>query len=130
MIQGFHHTAIRVADFDRCLEFYQKLGFTVERSWREAPTRGMMLNGGGGSYLEVFEGGDPDAPSEARMIHIALRTKDTDTAHAAALAAGATERTAPKDITIPSHQGDMPARISFVFSPTGEIIEFFQNDLT
>ncbi len=131
MIQGFHHTAIKVTDFDTCIEFYQTLGMTIARSWKEAPQRGAMLSpGGGNDYLEIFEGGDPEAPSEGRMIHFALRTPNTDEAHAAALAAGATERMAPKEITIPSHQGEFPARISFVVSPTGEIIEFFQNDLT
>jgi len=131
VIQGFHHTAIKVVDFDACVAFYQKLGMTIVRSWRESPKRGAMLNpGGGNDYLEIFEGGDPEAPSEARMIHFALRTSDCDTTHAVALEAGATERMAPKDVTIPSHQGEFPIRISFVVSPTGEIIEFFQNELT
>jgi glyoxylase I family protein len=129
-LTGFHHTALRVVDFDRALQFYQSLGLSVTRSWGDAPKRAMMLNVGDGNYLEVFEGGDPAAPSEARMIHFALRTPDCDAAHQAALDAGATEKMAPKDVTIPSHQGDLPVRISFVIAPEGEIIEFFQNELT
>ncbi|MGA0333614.1 MAG: VOC family protein [Kiritimatiellia bacterium] len=129
-ITGFHHTAIRVVDFDRCLAFYEKLGILPARNWGEAPNRAAMLNAGDGNYLEVFEGGDPEAPSEGRMIHFALRTPDVDSAHTAALAAGATERMAPTDKVIQSQQGPVPIRISFVVSPSGEIIEFFQNELT
>ncbi|MDF3131208.1 VOC family protein [Kiritimatiellaeota bacterium B1221] len=129
-ITGFHHTAIKVADFELCLAFYKALGIETARSWGESPKRAAMLDAGDGNYIEVFEGGDADAASEARMIHFALRTPDTDAAHAAALAAGATEKMAPKDVEIPSHQGPLPVRISFVISPTGEIVEFFQNELT
>jgi len=130
LVTGFHHTAIRVVDFDRTLDFYRALGFTLARSWNESPKRAAMLDAGDGNYLEVFEGGDPDAPSEGRMIHFALRAADCDLAHASALEAGAKERMAPKDVHLESHQGLLPIRISFVVAPGGEIIEFFQNDLT
>jgi len=129
-ITGFHHTAIRVVDFDRCLAFYHELGIQTARSWGEAPKRAAMLDVGDGNYVEVFEGGEAEAPSEGRMIHYALRTPDVDAAHSAALSAGAVERMAPKDVEIPSHQGPLPVRISFVVAPAGEIIEFFQNSLT
>ena len=62
--------------------------------------------------------------------HLALRTDDCDATHAKALELGATERMAPVSKNIPSIEGDFPVRLSFVFSPTGEIIEFFQNDVT
>jgi glyoxylase I family protein len=127
---GFHHTAVKVVDFDLCLAFYAQLGIHTARSWGEAPKRAAMLDVGDGNYLEVFEGGKADAPSEGRLIHFALRTPDCDGMHAKALAAGAAERMAPKDVEINSHQGPLPVRISFVFSPTGEIIEFFQNEDT
>jgi len=130
LITGFHHTALKVTDFDRCLAFYAELGLTSARSWGAVPKRAAMLNAGDGNYVEVFEGGAADAPSEGRIIHFALRTPDCDAAHARALSAGATERMAPKDVEIPSHQGPLPVRISFVIAPTGEIIEFFQNQLT
>lgn len=131
MIEGFHHTNIKVVDYDACIDFYTQFGFTITRSWRDKPQRGAMLNpGGGNSYLEVFEGGDPEAPSEGRVTHLAFRTTDCDASHALALKLGAKEWMAPNDRTIPSHQGDLPIRISFVVSPTGEVIEFFQNELT
>ncbi|MDA3874845.1 MAG: VOC family protein [Kiritimatiellae bacterium] len=124
---GFHHTAIKVVDFDLCLAFYAQLGIHTARSWGEAPKRAAMLDVGDGNYLEVFEGGDANAPAEGRIIHFALRTDDCDGMHATALAAGATERMAPKDVEINSHQGPVPVRISFVNCPCGEILEFFQN---
>ncbi|WFB37198.1 VOC family protein [Kiritimatiellota bacterium B12222] len=130
LLSGFHHTAIRVVDYDRSLKFYHDLGMVTARSWGEAPKRAAMLNAGDGNYVELFEGGDADAPSEARMIHFALRTPDCDAVHALALSLGATEKIAPKDVEIPSHQGPLPVRLSFVTAPGGEIIEFFQNDLS
>ena len=129
-ITGFHHTALRVVDFDRAIKFYQDLGLEIARSWGEAPKRAAMLNVGGCKYIEIFEGGDPEAPSEGRMIHFAFRTADVDAAHAAALEAGAQEKMAPKDVEIPCHQGPLPVRISFVVAPEGEIIEFFLNKST
>ncbi len=129
-ITGFHHTALRVVDFDRCLKFYSDLGLQLARSWGEAPKRAAMINAGDGNYVEMFEGGDPEAPSEGRIIHFALRTDDCDGIHALALQVGATERIAPKHVTIASAQGPLPVRISFVVAPGGEIIEFFQNALT
>lgn len=129
-ITGFHHTAIKVVDFDQSVGFYHALGFDTTRSWGEPPKRAVLLNAGDGNYMEIFEGGDSEAPSEGRVIHFAFRTPDCDAMHAAALQAGATEKMAPKEVTIPSDQGDLPVKISFVFSPSGETIEFFENSLT
>lgn len=126
LLSGFHHTAIKAVDFDQTTGFYLALGCETALAWGEAPHRAMMLHAGGRVHVEVFEGGDPGAAAEARLIHFALRTTDCDALHAKALAAGATERTAPKDIEIKGHNGPCPARISFVIAPGGEVIEFFQ----
>lgn len=128
LLTGFHHTAIKAVDFDQTIGFYQALGCTAVLAWGETPNRAMMLDAGGRVHVEVFEGGDPDAPAEARFIHIALRTTDVDALHARALEAGASERTAPKDIEIKGWEGPCPARISFVIAPGGEVVEFFQSD--
>ena len=128
---GFHHVAAKVADFDTAIRFYTEgLGFTFKISWGEGDGRAAMLDTGDGNYLELFAGGDPAAASEARLIHFALRTTDCAAAHALALAHGATERMAPKTLTIDTAQGATPITISFVLSPTGEVIEFFENTLT
>lgn len=123
---GFHHVALRVVDHERCVRFYQDLGFEPVREWGEAPKRAAMLDSGDGTVIEIFEGGDPTAPSEGRIIHFALCTSDCDAAHAVALAAGAEETMAPRNVDIPTRPTPYPVRISFVKSPAGEIIEFFQ----
>ncbi|MCH8510026.1 MAG: VOC family protein [Kiritimatiellae bacterium] len=123
---GFHHVALRVVDFDTSITFYQKLGFVPVRNWGETPKRAAMLDGGDGTVIEIFEGGSPDVPSEGRIIHFALRAKSCDAAHALALQSGAVETMAPKDVDIPTKPVPYPVRISFVKSPSGELIEFFQ----
>lgn len=122
---GFHHIAIRIVDFDATLAFYLHLGLEEVRSWGEAPRRAAMLQSGTGTLLEIFEGGAPDTPSEGRIAHMALRAADCDAAHALALAAGAVETMAPRDVVIPARPAPFPVRISFVRAPGGEIIEFF-----
>lgn len=128
---GFHHVATRVADFDAAVRFYTEgLGFTQKVSWGEGDDRAAMLDTGDGNYIEVFAGGEPETPSEARLLHFALRTHDCEAAHERALAHGARERMAPKAIEMDTDQGTLSVRISFVLSPTGEVIEFFENSQT
>ena len=126
LLTGFHHTAIKAVDFDQTVAFYRALGCTTALAWGDAPNRAMMLDAGGRVHVEVFEGGDPAAPAEARVIHIALRTSDCEALHAKALQAGATEKSAPRDVEIKGEDGVCPARISFVFAPGGEVVELFQ----
>jgi glyoxylase I family protein len=127
---GFHHVAIKVARFDDALRFYTDgLGFAVKAIWGEGDARGTLLDTGDGNYLEIFAGGLEAEGEHPRIFHFALRTADTDAAHAVALAAGAVETMAPKDVVIPSTP-PIPIRISFVRTPTGESVEFFQNELT
>jgi len=124
---GFHHVAIKVADFEAALRFYQEgFGFTEKVAWGEGPKRAIMLDTGNGGILEIFAGGDPEAPSEARMIHFAIGTSDVDAAFNRALTLGATERLAPKDVELASSKGPFRIRIAFVISPTGEVVEFIE----
>lgn len=126
---GFHHVAAKVADFDRAVAFYKEgLGCSEALAWGEGDQRAIMLDTGDGNYIELFAGGKQDTASEARLLHFALRTRDCDAAHATALAAGATERLAPKDVQVHGRNGDVSIRISFVVTPTGEVVEFFQSD--
>jgi glyoxylase I family protein len=128
---GFHHIALRVADFEATLRFYQEgFGFVRAYGWGEGDSRAAMLDTGDGNYLEVFAGGKAasgeDAP-EGVLLHFALRTADVDGDYARALAAGAKSHIAPKDVIL---QGTppVPVRLAFVRGLDGEIIEFFQND--
>jgi glyoxylase I family protein len=133
---GFHHIALRVADFEATLRLYQEgFGFVRAYGWGEGDSRAALLDTGDGNYLEVFAGGKAasgeDAPGEDApenvLLHFALRTADVDGDYARALAAGSKSHIAPKEVLI---QGTPPVlvRLAFVRGLDGEIIEFFQND--
>lgn len=128
---GFHHVAIRAHDFEASVRFYtQALGFVEKIRWGEGDKRGIMLDVGDGNYLEVFAGGTKDPKPEGAILHFALRTVDTAAALDRARAAGAEVTLEPKDITIESSPTPTPIRIAFCKGPDGEIVEFFQNELT
>lgn len=128
---GFHHLAIRARDFDASVKFYTKgLGFVPRINWGEGDGRAVMLDTGDGSYLEIFAGGSDEPESEGAVLHFALRTSDCDTAIERARAAGAEVTVEAKDVEIPSRPEPLPVRIAFCKGPDGEVIEFFQNELT
>ena len=121
---AFHHVAIQVADFDAAVRFYTEgLGFTEKVRWGDGDGRAIMLDGGDGTCVELFAGGDADLPA-APILHIALCTDDVDAAIARVRAAGAEITVEPKDVDIPSDP-PLPVRIAFCKAPTGETIEFF-----
>lgn len=129
---GFHHLALRVRDFDKSMAFYtQALGFTTRIAWGEKPKRAVMLDVGDGNYLEVFERPDQAPnPDDGVLLHFALRTKDASAAIERARAAGCVVTIEPKDVTIQSRPHPTPVRLAFCKGPDGEVIEFFQNELT
>ncbi len=128
---GFHHVAIKVANFDESVEFYtQALGFTVHARWGEGDNRAILMDCGDGNFFEMFAGGQArlaGADSDAGpLVHVALRSDDVDGAIARARSGGAEITIEPKDVTIPSDP-PMPVRIGFCRSPGGEVIEFFKH---
>jgi glyoxylase I family protein len=132
---GFHHVCVKTRDWDRTMAFYQSvLGCVVKVAWnfRDSGRRATMLDTGDGNYIEVFE--DPDyvpAPNGS-VIHFALRTTKLDEVAGRVRAAGAKITVEPKDVTIAATNGiaPVPIRIFFCEGPSGEIIEFFQNERT
>jgi catechol 2,3-dioxygenase-like lactoylglutathione lyase family enzyme len=130
---GFHHVCIKTRDWDATMRFYRDaLGFVEKVAWRAAPQRAAMLDTGDGNYLEVFEdAGYAPAPNGA-VLHFALRTANVDAVAERVRAAGAKITMEPKDVTIQATNGiaPVPVRIAFCEGPSGEVIEFFQNDRT
>jgi catechol 2,3-dioxygenase-like lactoylglutathione lyase family enzyme len=129
---GFHHVAIKVANFDESVTFYTRvLGFTEFIRWGEGDNRAILLDCGDGNFFELFAGGQP-APADTKaggagpIIHVALRSDDVDGAVARARAGGAEITLEPKDVTIPSNP-PTPVRIAFCRAPGGEVIEFFKH---
>jgi len=136
-ITGFHHVAIRVTDFDRSLAFYTELlQLKVKIAWGESPHRAAMLGADDQVYLEIFERPEQAPPPEAEgvMLHFALRTDDTTAILERVRAAGCRVTIEPKEVAIANtHPGaptTIPVKIAFIQGPDGEVIEFFQNDLT
>ena len=128
---GFHHIAMRTADFDATVRFYTEgLGFREKISWGEGDKRAVMLDTGDGNYLEVFAGGTDGPTPEGAIVHFALRTADCDAAIRRARSAGADITAEPKDVDIPSRPDPTPVRIAFCKGPNGETIEFFQSATT
>lgn len=129
---GFHHVAIRVADWDASLRFYcDGLGFAPKIEWGEAPTRAAMLDTGDGNHLEIFERvGSPVEPTddyEPHILHLCFRSDDCAAATERARAAGGEVTVEPKQPP-PFQKIGLDATIAFVKGPDGEIIEFFQCD--
>lgn len=128
---GFHHIALRAADFEATLRFYADgLGFVRAYGWGEGDGRAALMDTGDGNYIEIFAGGRPATDGQVpdgALLHYALRVADADAAYARALAAGARAYIEPKSVTL---QGDppVPIRIAFCKGLDGEIIEFFQNE--
>lgn len=129
---GLHHVAFRVKDFDASLRFYKEgLGLTEKISWGEGDKRATMLDAGNGNYLELFAGGSAEPKPEGVLIHFALRTPDCDASLRRAVAAGAVVTVPTKEVAIQSRPtGPTPVRLAFCKGPDGEVIEFFQNELT
>lgn len=128
---GFHHLAIRVADFQAACAFYiDGLGFTLKTQWGEGDKQVALVDSGNSNYVEIFAGGQSGERPQGICEHLAFRTADCDAALARAVAAGAKVTMAAKSLTIESRPTPLPVRIAFVRTPTGEIVEFFQNELT
>lgn len=129
---GFHHVAIRVADWDRSIRFYcEGLGFTQKITWGEAPTRAAMLDTGDGNYLEIFERTKAPAPApeehEPNILHLCFRADDCAAAVERVREAGGEITIEPKQPP-PFAKIGLKAIIAFAKGPDGEIVEFFQSE--
>ncbi|HEY5753483.1 MAG TPA: VOC family protein [Chthoniobacterales bacterium] len=131
-ITGFHHIALRAADYEGACSFYSDiLGFKKKISWGEGDRRGVMLDTGDGNYVEIFAGGSPAPQPDGAILHVAFRTDDTAALLERVRAAGYEVTEETRVVDIPSAEiGVVPVKIAFFKGPTGEIIELFENQLT
>jgi len=130
VVSGFHHAALRAADFDASVRFYTRgLGMKQVLAWGEGDGRAVMLDAGNGNRIEVFagaSGGHPPKEADRALLHLAFSTANCDKALEAARAAGAVVTAEPKTVTIPSTPPAV-VRIAFCTGPDGEVLEFFQS---
>jgi len=123
---AIHHIALRASDFEKSIKFYTDgLGFVSKISWGEGKDRGIMLDTGDGSCLELFAGGTDLQKPEGAFLHLAFCTDHCDTALARACEAGAVATMKPTDINMGGNPAN-PVRIAFCKGPDGELIEFYQ----
>ena len=123
---GFHHVALKTADLDASIAFYEKLGMKFYTSWGEGDGRIAMLDFGDGGILELFAGGNADPQDNPKYIHFALKVDDVDDAYAKALEAGAKPKSEPKVVPLDSKPVKLTLNCGFVYGPSGEELEFFR----
>ncbi|MDF1513087.1 MAG: VOC family protein [Anaerolineae bacterium] len=127
---GFHHISMQVRDLDASIKFYTEgLGFELRLAWGPAERRTVLLDTGDGNYLEISPGESDGFNPKGLIRHFAIRSDDCDKAIQAARAAGAEVTVEPKDVVLSSHP-PTPVRVAFCKGPDGEVIEFFQDEVT
>ncbi|MFW5788676.1 MAG: VOC family protein [Spirochaetota bacterium] len=119
-----HHVALNVARLDRSVDSCGRtFGMSVVRRWGDDP-RAAMLDVGDGAILEMFEK-PATAGQQGALVDFALKTHSVDAAYEHALAQGAAEQTAPRDVHAAAEE-PYPIRIAFMKGPDGQPIKLFR----
>ncbi|WP_299629062.1 VOC family protein [uncultured Tateyamaria sp.] len=126
MLNGFHHVALIVSDYDRSKQFYTEiLGLKIIAETHRAARHSMKLDLQipGGGQLELFSFPDPPArpstPEACGLRHLAFRVTDIDaTIHALAAKGVAVEA-----IRVDPNTG---SRFTFFADPDGLPIELYE----
>ena len=122
---GFHHMALKVADFEKSFKFYTEvIGMKHYATWGEGDSRISMLDIGDGTILELFAGGG-NLPEKGIWLHLAVKTDNVDGLYEAALAGGAESVTPPADVLLNAVPAPLNVRAAFVRGFDGEEFEFF-----
>ncbi len=127
LITGFHHIGLICSDVEKSMKFYiEGLGGHLYYTF-DVPNKGKvyMVDIGGGARVELLPWGQSGDEANARWAHIAIATDDLPAAYEAALAAGATPRTPPREGVLTTEPPAIKIN-AFVGGPDGESIEFFQ----
>lgn len=127
MIKGINHIAIRYKDneqLEKALSFYCGiLGMKEVRHWGPDDKRGIVLDTGDGSCMELFNFGML-SEEIGNVNHFALTCDDIDGTIEKIQAAGYPITKVPQDICLDC---GFPyrARIAYCLGPGGESIEFY-----
>ena len=121
-INGFHHVAIKSADFDRSYKFYTELlGLKEVNAWGEGDARAVMLAADDNSRIELFAGGREVVSPEYGIVHIAFRTEEPDKYIEKVRNAGYVITMEPEEVRVDTPKG-FNARIAFCKGPSNEVI--------
>src|SRR6266545_3286699 len=136
------HVAILCPDVDSSLRFYREaLGFSRRYEWTQTKSpagqvvyegRGVYLELGGHTYIELFPGGRDEVDSAAGpMHHIALIVPDVDVVYPKCLAAGGqpfpvSDWTGEPTSLLINGEPEMRVRVAFIKGPAGELIELYE----
>ena len=124
-IKGFHHVAIKSANFDKSLDFYTNiLGLKQVNAWGSGDNSAVMLALDDDSRIELFAGGKTIENSESPIIHIAFRVENPDFYVDKIRNYGLEITTQPFDVDVIGAPG-FKARIAFCKGVDGEVLEFF-----
>lgn len=124
--RGFHHIGMAVSDFEKSMAFYTDLlGFGRSILCGEMGRRAIMLDCGGGNFIELFEGFERGAKPEGVWVHLAMQTDDCLGAVQRLRGAGVRIESGPTDCPLPFYEG-ASVRIAFFRGPDGESIELYQ----
>lgn len=127
---GFHHMAIQVQDFEKEIEFYQKMGFRPYAQWTAGENNEkkiMLLELGCNGMVEIFSLGTTEPEANNRFIHFAMHTDDVDAAYRVALEAGAQPLKEPAVLPLEtSSPVKLVLNCAFVRAPGGYELEFIR----
>jgi len=119
-ITGLAHIGIFVKDIDKSIDFYKRLGFTLDTE--EAPSIRLAFLSAGNCLIELVEKKDEPTRSAGVIDHVAVVVDDIDAAIANANANG---------IKIDASQVNTMTILGgiknvFFEGPDGERLEFFE----
>ena len=125
---GFHHIALKCADFEKSIAFYTAIGLTLYARWQATPMRQIaLLKLPAGGMMELFSDGGDQFPEEGKYVHFAMRSNDVEGDYARALAAGAQPLIEPKTVDLDSKPVKLRLHLAFVKGPDGEQLEFIES---
>lgn len=126
--RGIHHVGMISHHFDDTIRFYRDgLGFTVKHTWGKGE-RVYMMDTGGGSCIEVFDGGsDEETMPGGSWLHVALYTDNIHESYRRAIAAGGKPKLEPAFADIlEATPKPVYMWFAYVIGYDGEEIEFIQ----